>query len=181
MKNISKIVEGFKSFLKKRIGESSEKVNVSFLITGFSEETTKPEMYVFNIIDGEIQETQEINQDEPFAISWFGESDYLTRFLLSFDPQLPELLKEHDFNEENIENIMKICQENLSLPLGAPSMPVNDAIDLVKFLIDFSQKASYFMPGPQIIGGPIDIAVITKHEDFKWINRKYYYDQKINI
>ena len=51
----------------------------------------------------------------------------------------------------------------------------------VKFLADISVNSSRFVPGAQVIGGPIDIAVITKHEGFKWISRKHYYNQNLNI
>jgi len=37
-----------------------------------------------------------------------------------------------------------------------------------------------FLPGAKIIGGPIEIAAITKHEGFKWISRKHYYDKSLN-
>jgi hypothetical protein len=39
---------------------------------------------------------------------------------------------------------------------------------------------SRLSPGPTIVGGPIEIAAITKHENFKWISRKHYYDQPLN-
>jgi len=39
---------------------------------------------------------------------------------------------------------------------------------------------SRFVPGPNVVGGPVEIAVITKHENFKWISRKHYYDQSLN-
>jgi len=39
---------------------------------------------------------------------------------------------------------------------------------------------SRFLPGAQIVGGPIEIAAITKHEGFKWISRKHYYEGVLN-
>ena len=30
------------------------------------------------------------------------------------------------------------------------------------------------------LGGPIEIATITKHEGFKWITRKHYYSPEFN-
>jgi hypothetical protein len=59
-------------------------------------------------------------------------------------------------------------------------MPIQDAIDLARFLVDASIKFSRFVPGPQVVGGPVEIAAITKHEGFKWINRKHYYEQNLN-
>lgn len=59
-------------------------------------------------------------------------------------------------------------------------MPIQDAIDLAEFLVHAAIMYSRFSPGAQIVGGPIEIAAITKHEGFKWIRRKHYYDQRLN-
>ena len=59
--------------------------------------------------------------------------------------------------------ILTDFNEKLQLPLGVPAMPIKDAIDLVK-LADIPVNSSRFVPGAQVIGDLIDIAVITKHE-----------------
>jgi hypothetical protein len=30
------------------------------------------------------------------------------------------------------------------------------------------------------VGGPIDVAVISKHDGFVWIKRKYYFEEQLN-
>ncbi len=37
-----------------------------------------------------------------------------------------------------------------------------------------------FMPGPDTVGGPVEVAAITKHEGFKWIARKHYFSIGLN-
>ena len=37
-----------------------------------------------------------------------------------------------------------------------------------------------FMPGPDTVGGPVEVAAITKHEGFKWIARKHYFSRGLN-
>lgn len=32
----------------------------------------------------------------------------------------------------------------------------------------------------ETVGGPIDVAIITKNEGFVWIKRKHYFDMEIN-
>ena len=59
-------------------------------------------------------------------------------------------------------------------------MPIQDAIDLAEFLVDLTIKYVRFSAGAQTVGGPIEIAAITKHEKFKWIHRKHYYDADLN-
>jgi hypothetical protein len=44
-------------------------------------------------------------------------------------------------------------------------------------ITSFRQQIS---PEEETVGGPIDVAVISKGDGFVWINRKFYFDQKFN-
>ncbi|WP_296798276.1 hypothetical protein [uncultured Methanobrevibacter sp.] len=176
--SVEAIVNDFKSFLENKI---APKTSVGFLIAGYSKGKGHPEMFLINIDNGNIEEPKELNADDPLSISWFGETTFLSRLLLGLDKRLIEILEDNVVDKETIDNILKDCKEKLQLPLGVPAMPIQDAIDLVKFLADISVNSSRFVPGAQVIGGPIDIAVITKHEGFKWIQRKHYYDKDLNL
>ncbi len=48
------------------------------------------------------------------------------------------------------------------------------------FLVHMTKMFSRFGPGAPSVGGPTEIAAITKHEGFKWIKRKHYYEQRLN-
>ena len=147
---IRDITEEFIEYLKEFIDGKYENINVGFLIAGYSDNNKNfPEMYMIEIKEERITE-RELPYDNNFSISWFGDIDFLSRFILGFDPEMEILLK-------------------------------NNRIDLADFLVEICKKTSRFVPGPQIIGGPTDIAVITKHEGFKWIERKHYYAQELNI
>ena len=165
-------------FLENKI---TPETSLGFLIAGYSKGEGHPEMFLININDGKIEEPEELNADDPLSISWFGETLFLTRLLLEFDERLLEIFEDNGVDGETINNILRDCREKLQLPLGVPAMPIKDAIDLVKFLADISVNSSRFVPGAQVIGGPIDIAVITKHEGFKWIQRKHYYNKDLNL
>ena len=60
-------------------------------------------------------------------------------------------------------------------------MPVQDAIELVEYLINVTAGYVRFIPGPPTVAPPIDIAAITRHEDFKWVKRKHYYSSEFNV
>jgi hypothetical protein len=175
---VEAIVNEFRLFLENKI---TPETSLGFLIAGYSKGEGHPEMFLININDGKIEEPEELNADDPLSISWFGETLFLTRLLLGFDERLLEIFEDNGVDGETINNILRDCREKLQLPLGVPAMPIKDAIDLVKFLADISVNSSRFVPGAQVIGGPIDIAVITKHEGFKWIQRKHYYNKDLNL
>jgi hypothetical protein len=76
--------------------------------------------------------------------------------------------------------VMQVIDAALNTPLWIPPMPIQDAIDLAEFLVDLTIKWKRFTPGAPTVGGPIEIAAITKHEGFKWIRRKHYYSRDLN-
>lgn len=59
-------------------------------------------------------------------------------------------------------------------------MPIQDAIDLAEFFVDTTATFARFKRGSGTVGGPTESAAITKHEGFKWVHRKHYFDETLN-
>jgi hypothetical protein len=81
---------------------------------------------------------------------------------------------------EIANKLAPLIRVRLQAPIVFAPMPIQDAIDLARFLVHSAIMFSRFSPGPNMVGGPIEIAAITKHENFKWISRKHYYDESVN-
>jgi hypothetical protein len=179
--DVSSITQSFKKFISKKIEkEKIDKEMIGFVIAGYSSKSSKPEIYSMEITADGISDPIQINKDEPIAVTWFGDTEITTRLLLGMSSKLDQLLKDNDLDNNLVEKIIENIKNDMQLPIGVPAMPIQDAIDFVMFLADISCKMSKFMAGAQIIGGSIDLAVITKHEKFKWINRKHYFEEKLN-
>jgi hypothetical protein len=71
-------------------------------------------------------------------------------------------------------------QMELSVPLVEAPMPIQDAIDLAEFFVDTTATFTRFKRGAGTVGGPTESAAITKHEGFKWVRRKHYFDEALN-
>lgn len=175
---VKEISEKFKQYINRII--SDEDKDVGFIICGYSnkdDSEDNPEVYEIQYTNGKLQEPKLINEGQPIFINWYGEGQYISRLLLGFDPHLEVIINEYEIAEENI---MENIKNRLSLSLGVPSMPIQDAIEFVETLVYVTTQMSKFVPGAQTVGGDIDIAVITKHEEFKWIKRKHYYNKELN-
>jgi hypothetical protein len=66
------------------------------------------------------------------------------------------------------------------ITLIIPAMPIQDAIDVARFTVETSGKFARYGIRPETIGGPTELAAITKHEGFKWVSRKHYYTSELN-
>ena len=61
---------------------------------------------------------------------------------------------------------------DLYATLFAPAMPIQDAIDLARFLVETTIRFVRFAVFlPKSVGGAVEIAAITKHEGFRWVHR----------
>lgn len=68
--------------------------------------------------------------------------------------------------------------ENLILAAA----PVQDAIDLARFMVETTKGFTRFATArPKTVGGPVEVAAITKHEGFQWVQRKHFYPRELNI
>lgn len=68
----------------------------------------------------------------------------------------------------------------------------NDILDIVNFmskkelaemahaLVELTSKKRRFSKEQETVGGPIDVAIITRNEGFIWIRRKHYFDSELN-
>ena len=59
-------------------------------------------------------------------------------------------------------------------------MPKMELIELAEALVSITviERKATFNEGT--VGGPIDVAFITKHEGFVWIKRKHYFEPELN-
>jgi hypothetical protein len=68
----------------------------------------------------------------------------------------------------------------LHIPLVLAAMPIQDAIELAIFMVETTIKFVRFNLRAETVGGPIEVAAITKHEGFKWVRRKRFYSKELN-
>jgi hypothetical protein len=154
---------------------------LGMMISGYSAGESRPEVWRVTLVGGDAMVTTDSKREALTGFNWGGDGSAVQRLILGFDWRLPEgLANELSIKAETVLDAVKKVAGSLE-PLFLPSsMPIQDVIDFAHFLVDMSAKYSRYTPGYQTIGGPIDIAAVTKHEGFKWVRRKHYYDLTLN-
>ena len=166
---------------KKVPGHESNQHGIGFFVCGYGAGENKPEEYLIEITGGQCNEPELIRDTEKIGITWRGEGEALNRLLMGYRTDMPYMLKRSfELDEEKIENLMKQIRPGAHDALITPAMPLQDAIDLAKFLVNTARNFSYFSAGAPSVGGPVEVAAITRHEGFKWVDRKHYFSNKLN-
>lgn len=183
---IDAIAELFREFIYDEIyvptfKDAPHKPQVGFIIAGYSSGEPMAEEYQIDIVDGHCNGPRLLRPKHDSGLTWGGEPEAISRLILGFGTQLPVVLEQNlGIPRDQLSQVMAVIQQNLTAPLVIPAMPFQDAIDLAEFLVGMTIQFSRFSPGAPTVGGPIEIAAISKHEGFKWIQRKHYYHRDLN-
>lgn len=117
-----------------------------------------------------------ISASEPWGAIWEGQTEACTRLVRGFSLIVVQRLKQAGMPEKDAVRLLDAAQ-----PIVHPTMPIQDAVDLVHYLIDVTCGFVRFLPGEATVAQPIDSAAITKHEGYRWVRRKHYYKQEFNV
>ena len=154
---------------------------IAFFIAGYSYVAEAAEVWQVMIKDGESPEPLLLRDQEGIGINWGGELEAMHRLIMGIGQGFPAALADLGVPEDQIQPAMNQIKARLECPLVVEAMPIQDAIDLARFCVQTTIDFVRFNPGAPTVGGPIEIAAITKHEGFKWVQRKHYFDRKLNL
>ncbi len=156
---------------------------MGFMVSGYSSGEDQVEEYLIDLQAGGICQGPVLQtpKDVSGHITWHGQPEAMFRLILGFGTGLPGVLEQHlGVPSDQIPQVLEVLRQTLSTPLVTPGMPIQDALDLADFLADLTARYSRFTPGPATVGGPIELAAITRYEGFKWVKRKHYYHGELN-
>jgi hypothetical protein len=59
-------------------------------------------------------------------------------------------------------------------------MSKKELAEMAHALVELTSKKRRFSIEQETVGGPIDVAIVTRNEGFIWIRRKHYFDRDAN-
>jgi hypothetical protein len=161
--------------------EVDVKPDLGFVVAGYSSGSSMADEYRVVISGGEAPEPEPVRDSGDTGVTWSGEPEAITRIVMGHGAEIGTVLKEQlGVPDDQVEPALGILRQHLAAPLVQPAMPFQDAIELAEFLVELTIGFKRFGPGAPTVGGPIEVAAITKHEGFKWVKRKHYYEATFN-
>lgn len=114
------------------------------------------------------------------AMFWEGQPEAIYRLVKGVSGALPQALLNLGAPKDQVIGYVEEIMKQVAVPMVFPGMPVGETIDLADFLVDTTIKFVRFTPGHPTVGGPVEIAAMTRHEGFKWIKRKHHFSAQLN-
>lgn len=94
-------------------------------------------------------------------------------------------IKELDFDkiiDTMTSQINKEMRDSYTTPLlnTVVNLDKEDMANMAESFISLTSLVRRMQPGEETVGGPVDVAVLSKGDGFIWINRKHYFKPELN-
>ena len=149
---------------------------MGIIVAGYSSRKRLAEIWNVLIADGKCDPPQCVAPEgQLWSIYWQGQGEALARLVRGWSYETLGRLTKAGMTPAEAQNLLDAVS-----PMIHETMPIQDAIDLVHYLIDVTCGFVRFSPGNATVAQPIDSAAITPHEGFRWIRRKHYFSPSLN-
>jgi hypothetical protein len=158
-----------------------EPTNLQLRLCGYSSGRPLAEVWQVSMTGQDCPPPRQIMEETAFGVMWDGQYEALNRLILGLGFDIGAALVKHDLAAEQASRLQEELVRDLYATLSVPAMPIQDAVDLARFLVETTigfVRFAVFMP--KSVGGAVEIAAITKHEGFRWVQRKGFYPAKLN-
>ena len=151
-------------------------IRSALILSGYSSDAPLPETWSIRLDGLEPIEPELVWGEDEYGLSWEGQAGCINRLLgdvphSGFNEAEAQLAEVSLYNQNSSD---APTDEMDSPMLVTPGMPLLDAVDVARFLMETSLAFERLRADRQLktIGGPVDLAVITRHEGFRWVQRK---------
>ena len=172
VKEIADEISKFMATLYKRVTEKVPKgvrePELGFIVAGYSAGEFFPEEWrqVFPMEKGMVRLRPDLAPGRPnFGANWYGMTDTIVRMYLGYDKRLGNVLVKEGWTEDKVKDLIR----GFEYQVVFPGMPLQDAIDFARFLVETATKMQRYAVGAEQVGGPIQLASITHEDGFRYI------------
>jgi hypothetical protein len=169
------------AFFEEKIKEVGSQRFLLFRVCGYSVGRPLSEVWQVAFLDDGTSQMSCPQKEEHFGCQWNGEQEALNRLILGVGTIPEEGLKALGMTaDQRDETVVKLVPHIFEAMI-MHAAPVQDAIDLARFMVETTIGFTKFsITRKNSVGGPVEIAAITKHEGFKWVQRKHFFPADLN-
>lgn len=151
--------------------------SMGFLVAGYSANASEGEVWRVEVDSAGLVARQPVFKVGESGVDIKGQPEAVYRLAFGWSPRILEGLVASGIPAADAEQFL-LAQG--AAQLVQPSMPLQDAVDLVNYLCEVTAGFVRFIPGGPTVHPPIDIATINFHEGFRWVQRKHYFSPALN-
>jgi hypothetical protein len=139
-----------------------------------------PELWDIRIVNDHSPDPVLVLDQEGWGPNWDGEYEAMDRLMTGVGSNFRQVLINLGMPEDEALKAFYEIVAELRLPVVLQAMPIQDAIELARFMVETTIRFVRFNLRSETVGGPIELAAITKHEGFRWVQRKLFFPIELN-
>jgi hypothetical protein len=179
---MQQVAQRLRAFMfEEKAAHCAEPTTLQLRVCGYSATRPLAEVWEVNVSDGACPPPRQIMDESAFGILWDGQYEALNRLVLGLAFDIDGALVRHGMSAADAADLQKSLVQDLYATLSVPAMPIQDAVDLARFLVETTigfVRFAVFLP--KSVGGAVQIAAITKHEGFRWIQKRSLYPAELH-
>jgi len=157
---------------KKVMPEEWKGPGMVFIVGGYDPGAAYGKVFLLEIPGKPNPEPRNPGENE-FGMTWGGQLQVASRLIHGFDPEAIEIIRQTlEIDQSRLDQVRTALMRRLEFPIPYDALPLQDCIDLAIFLIRATMIAQDLAIGVRGVGGPIDVAVTTRTEGLRYIQRK---------
>ncbi|MBS1992307.1 MAG: hypothetical protein JSS83_17410 [Cyanobacteria bacterium SZAS LIN-3] len=145
---------------------------LSVVLSGYSTDKSTPEIYTIEAVRDRLVGPT-LSQA---PITTTGLDEPIRRLLYGVPVGLDGLLIEAGLPPAEVGQFLGALASRSYANIHQKNMPLASAIELAEYLVDTVIKYEHFSPMAPQVGGPVDIATITRNDGFQWVKRKKFHE-----
>lgn len=156
--------------------------NILLRVCGYSAGRPLPEVWQVQLQGATSFQLLLVHPEINFGINWDGQYDAVNRLVLGVPTDFEQWAVDWGMLPSDAQRLGAAIWQRAEETLAIPTMPIQDAIDLARYLVEVTIGFTKFSikKQPKTVGGSIEIAAITKHEGFRWVQRQHFYPASLN-
>ena len=146
--------------------------NMTFIVAGFNEQEPYGRVFLLDLPN----RTDPIEQQaaiSDFGITWGGQREIVDRLIQGFDQRVVQIVTQSlNLSPQQQRELSTLLTKNLQLPIPLNVMALQDCINLAKLFIRTTIETQELTIGVRGCGGPVEVAIIKRQEELKYIKHK---------
>ena len=143
-----------------------------FLVGGYDDSAPYGRLFEFSVPTIPVPKEQHPGSDQ-FGMVWGGQREFTDRIVTGFDGQLPRIAQEIlGLSDDQRDRLGVELKGRLQANIPFAFLPLQDSVDLSLLLIRTTITVQNWVMGVRGVGGPIDVATITRTDGFKPVQQK---------
>jgi hypothetical protein len=146
--------------------------SMTFAVGGYSLDAAYGSAFMFDI-PHRPDPVQRNPGPKDFGMTWGGQLEIVSRIIHGYDPVVPALIKETlKPDDTQMKALQEAIRSRTEFRIPYQVLPLQDCVDLAVFMIRTTITAQALAVGIRGVGGPIDVATVTRTSGLEYIQRK---------